>query len=76
MLRHVSQWCLRPETLKAANRTLVDFHHRMPISTVWGTGIRSSSDGQRFAVQQDSKIVLTTLAISATTEMPSRSTLT
>ncbi len=56
MLRHVSQWCLRPETLKAANRVLVDFHHRLPISAVWGTGIRSSSDGQRFAVQQDSKI--------------------
>jgi TnpA family transposase len=56
MLRHVSQWCLRPETLKAANRTLVDFHHRLEISAVWGTGIRSSSDGQRFGVQQDSKI--------------------
>ncbi len=56
MLRHVSQWCLRPETLKAANRVLVDFHHRLPISSVWGTGIRSSSDGQRFGVQQDTKI--------------------
>lgn len=56
MLRHVSQWCLRPETLKAANRALVDFHHRLPISAVWGSGIRSSSDGQRFGVQEDSKI--------------------
>jgi TnpA family transposase len=56
MLRHVSQWCLRPETLKAANRVLVDFHHRLPISAVWGTGLRSSSDGQRFGVQEDSKI--------------------
>jgi TnpA family transposase len=56
MLRHVSQWCLRPETLKAANRVLVDFHHRLPISSVWGTGIRSSSDGQRFGVQEDTKI--------------------
>jgi TnpA family transposase len=56
MLRHVSQWCLRPETLKAANRVLVDFHHRLPISSVWGTGVRSSSDGQRFGLQEDSKI--------------------
>jgi hypothetical protein len=56
MLRHVSQWCLRPETLKAANRVLVDYHHRLPISAVWGSGIRSSSDGQRFGVQEDSKI--------------------
>jgi hypothetical protein len=45
MLRHVSQWCLRPKTLKAANRVSVDFHHRLPISAVWRTGIRSSSDG-------------------------------
>lgn len=56
MLRHVSQWCLRPETLKAANRVLVDFHHRLPISSVWGSGLRSSSDGQRFGLQEDSKI--------------------
>jgi TnpA family transposase len=56
MLRHVSQWCLRPETLKATNRVLVDFHHRLPISAVWGTGVRSSSDGQRFGLQEDSKI--------------------
>jgi TnpA family transposase len=56
MLRHVSQWCLRAETLKAANRVLVDFHHRLTISAVWGSGIRSSSDGQRFGLQEDSKI--------------------
>ena len=56
MLRHVSQWCLRPETRKAANRLLIDFHHRLPISAVWGTGIRSSSDGQRFGLQEDSQI--------------------
>ena len=56
MLRPVSQWCLRPETLKAAHRVVVDFHHRPPISAVWGSGIRSSSDGQRFGLQEDSKI--------------------
>lgn len=56
MLRHVSHWCLRPETLKAANRVLVDFHHRLPVSSVWGSGVRSSSDGQRFGVQEDSRI--------------------
>jgi TnpA family transposase len=56
MLRHVSQWHLRPETLQAANRVLVDFHHNLPVSAVWGTGIRSSSDGQRFGVREDTKI--------------------
>jgi hypothetical protein len=55
MLRNASQWCVRPETLKAAHRVLVDFHHRLPISAVWGSGIRSSSDGQRFGVQEEEK---------------------
>lgn len=53
-LRHVSHWCLRKETLKAANRTLIDHHHGLSLSAVWGQGNASSSDGQRFAVQQDS----------------------
>lgn len=35
---------------------LVDFHHRLPISSVRGTGLRSSSDGQRFGVQENTKI--------------------
>jgi len=53
-LDHVSQRYLRPETLKAANRVLVDFHHRLPLSAAWGQGISSSSDGQRFGVQASS----------------------
>jgi len=32
----------------------VDYHHLLPLSNVWGDGTRSSSDGQRFAVQQSS----------------------
>jgi Tn3 transposase DDE domain len=55
-LRHVTQWCLRPETLGRANRVLVDWHHQQAISSVWGTGVRSSSDGQRFGLQEISKI--------------------
>lgn len=54
MLQHVSQWFLREETVKAANAALVDYHHRLPISRIWGPGIASSSDGQRFGVQQSS----------------------
>ena len=34
----------------------VDFHRCLPIGTVWGTGVRSSPDGQRFGLQKDSKI--------------------
>src|SRR5262249_48464472 len=54
VLHHVSRWFLRQETLKAANRVLVDYHHQLPLSSVWGEGLASSSDGQRFGVQASS----------------------
>jgi len=54
MLQRTSRWCLRAEALKAANRVLVDHHHRLPFAGVWGDGTRSSSDGQRFGVQASS----------------------
>jgi TnpA family transposase len=54
VLQHVSRWCLRAETLKAANRALVDHHHRLELAAVWGDGSASSSDGQRFGVQESS----------------------
>ena len=37
-LDHVSQRYLRPDTLKAANRMLVDFHHRLPLFVRVGPG--------------------------------------
>ncbi|MBM4259000.1 MAG: Tn3 family transposase [Deltaproteobacteria bacterium] len=43
-------WYLREETLKAAFSSLVNYHHQLPLSQVWGSGILSSSDGQRFPV--------------------------
>jgi len=54
MLNHVSRWHLRPETLRAANRVLIDYHHGLPIASVWGEGVASSSDGQRFGMQAPS----------------------
>ena len=54
MLQHVTRWFLREDTIKAANAALVNFHHQLPISRVWGEGIASSSDGQRFGIQQSS----------------------
>jgi len=32
MLHEASRWWLRPECLKAANRVLVDYHHRLELS--------------------------------------------
>ena len=53
-LQHVSQWFLREDTLKAANAALVNYHHRLGLSSVWGDGTVSSSDGQRFGIQASS----------------------
>jgi TnpA family transposase len=50
MLQEMSQGCLREETRKAANALLVNFHHRLPLSAVWGDGVISASDGQRFGL--------------------------
>lgn len=54
MLRQASQWFLNKDTLKAANKILVDYHSHMPLAAPWGTGRRSSSDGQRFLLRQSS----------------------
>jgi len=53
-LRYVSHWCLRPETLKAVNQILVDYHYHLPLSSTWGEGLTSSSDGQRFGIEASS----------------------
>jgi TnpA family transposase len=50
MLQYVSQMFLTGTTLKAANAILVDYHHRLALSCIYGTGIASSSDGQRFVL--------------------------
>src|SRR5208337_3518819 len=41
-------------TLIAANSMLVDHHHGLKLSGLWGDGRRSSSDGQRFVVERKS----------------------
>jgi len=43
-------WDMREETLAAALTTLVNSHHTLPCSQGWGSGMLSSSDGQRFPV--------------------------
>ena len=53
-LQDTSRWFLRDATLKAANTMLVDHHHGLKLSSLWGDGGRSSSDGQRFVVERKS----------------------
>jgi TnpA family transposase len=52
-LQDINRWLVREATLKAANAILVDHHHGLSLSRVWGDGTRSSSDGQRFAVERE-----------------------
>jgi len=54
MLQDMSQGCLREDIPNAANTILVNYHHHLPLSTVWGDGTVSSSDGQRFGLQASS----------------------
>lgn len=49
-LAWTTTWYLREETLEPATVSLVNYHHRLPFCRLWGSGILSSSDGQRFPV--------------------------
>lgn len=51
MLNTATQWYINEETIKAANAVLVNFHHRLSLSEVYGDGTSSTSDGQRFGVR-------------------------
>jgi hypothetical protein len=48
---HATAWYLRHETLTAAIDDLVNYHHHLPATRLWGDGTFASSDGQRFPVQ-------------------------
>ncbi len=45
VLAWTQEWYLREETLRAANTVLVNYHHRLPLTSVFGGGTMSSSDG-------------------------------
>jgi TnpA family transposase len=51
VLAWTAEWCLRQQTLCEANAAIVDYHHRLPISRMFGSGTLSSSDGQRFPMR-------------------------
>ena len=56
MLQHVSRFFLTDGALKAVNAVVVNFHHQLGFSGLWGTGNISSSDGQRFGIQASSQL--------------------
>ncbi|CAN5813173.1 hypothetical protein BH24DEI2_BH24DEI2_24050 [soil metagenome] len=54
-LRSCNDWFVRDETLQAANTILINAHHDLPFSQLWGGGVLSSSDGQRFPMTKRGK---------------------
>ncbi len=47
-LAWVSDWHIRDETYQRALAEVINAHHRLPFSALWGDGTTSSSDGQRY----------------------------
>ena len=53
-LRHVLHYFIREDTIKTANAQIVNLHHQLPLSSVYGKGEISSSDAQRFGIRASS----------------------
>jgi TnpA family transposase len=51
VLAWTMEWYVREETLRDANTTIVNHHYNLELSKVFGGGVMSSSDGQRFPVR-------------------------
>jgi len=55
-LKHVAQWCIRPETIHATNQFLVQKHSEHPLSQLYGDFSWSGSDGDRFCIQKSTNL--------------------
>lgn len=49
-MAHAAQWRMEDDTLRRAQAILVNFQHRLPLSSFWGDGTTSSSDGMRMPI--------------------------
>lgn len=54
MIRHALHSYVREETIQPANAELVNRHHQLPFSSIYGSGEISSSDAQRFGIRASS----------------------
>ena len=50
-LAWATEWYLGDDQLQAANDVIVDYLHQLQLAAHWGTGMFSSSDGQRSAAR-------------------------
>lgn len=49
-LAHAGQWRMHDDALQRAQSVLVNFQHKLPLSSYWGNGSTSSSDGMRVPI--------------------------
>jgi hypothetical protein len=49
-MANAAQWRLSDDAMLRAQATLVNFHHKLKLSSYWGDGSTSSSDGMRVPV--------------------------
>ena len=49
-LANVSQWRMHEDAMSKAQAVLVNFHDKLDLSSYWGDGTTSSSDGMRMQV--------------------------
>ena len=55
-LKHVAQWCIRPDVINITNNFLVKKHSEHPLSQLYGDFTWSGSDGDRFCIQKSSNL--------------------
>lgn len=55
-LKHVGQWCIRPEIISTTNNFLVKKHAEHPLSQLYGDFSHSGSDAERFCIQKSSNL--------------------
>jgi TnpA family transposase len=51
VLAWTQEWYVREDILREANTVIVNYHHSLELTKVFGGGTMSSSDGQRFPVR-------------------------
>jgi TnpA family transposase len=49
-MANAAQWRLYEDAMNKAQAVLVNFHHKLALSTHWGDGTTSSSDGMRVQI--------------------------
>lgn len=49
-MANAAQWRLYEDAMNKAQAVLVNFHHKLALSSYWGTGTTSSSDGMRVQI--------------------------